>query len=66
VMWCRHAWREVSRTFNRPSYGAEMSLVPMDVAERACHGFTNIELRCESCGDVKVVQTIGRTIGRTG
>jgi hypothetical protein len=31
-----------------------------EALDRAQHGFTNIELRCSECGDVKVVQAVGR------
>lgn len=66
----RHDWQEVGRTYNAggleraKGIGATSiksgSFKSQDAYDRWMYGFTNIELRCSECGDVKVTAAAGR------
>lgn len=65
----KHQWAEVRRTYSESIWerAVRAGVSEMQGArytnqaamDRATHGFTNIELACEACGDVKFVQAIG-------
>ncbi len=60
-MFHRHKWREIQRVYSPPRLEGVTSLeIPSrEIFERIVHGFMTIELRCEECGDLKIVTTLG-------
>lgn len=64
-----HRWQETGRTYNEGGLerarkaGATSvnsgSFTSQDAYDRWSYGFTNIELQCAECGDVKVVTAAG-------
>jgi hypothetical protein len=64
-----HRWEEIGRTYNiggleRARNAGATSVnsgkfMSQDAYDRWTYGFTNIELRCSECGDLKVVTAPG-------
>lgn len=52
----RHHWREAGRTYTPPKgkWKTEGGLSE-EMLQVLLQGVTNIELRCEECGDVRVI-----------
>lgn len=61
---CKHQWEEVSRHWNRPSrieFEADrMSDHRFGEILAMYRGWTNVELRCTVCGDIKFVEADGK------
>lgn len=59
-MFHKHKWKEVKRVFTQPDSAVEsIRGVGTITMERTIYGFTNIELQCERCHDIKFVQVLG-------
>jgi hypothetical protein len=56
-----HKWNEVSRTFNY-NKGGTTAKGSQDTVQKFLHGFTVIELKCETCGDLKHIEVLGKTV----
>jgi hypothetical protein len=58
---CKHPeWVEVGRTYTRPPETVKLGHGSQELIERITFGVTNIELRCSTCGDRKVVTVTGK------
>jgi hypothetical protein len=61
VRRCKHLeWVEVGRTYTAGPKEATIESGSREFYERLTFGITNIELRCEACGDRKFVTTSGK------
>lgn len=56
---CQHQWTEVGRTFTKGS-GGSFKGVSETTMIRLLTGYTNIEMTCERCGDIKVIKETGK------
>lgn len=61
---CKHQWAEVARYWNKPE---RITLEADRISEHSFNqflqmyrGWTNIELRCTVCGDIKFVEADGK------
>jgi hypothetical protein len=62
IFGCKHQWKEQNRTFNPPLSGKlKLDDIGSDESQMILHGFTNIELECIHCGNIKVNTFIGKT-----
>ena len=62
-MFHLHKWQEVGRTYNPPMYAVKRVWGDYDIPKEVflnSLGYTNIELKCSKCGDIKVIQEYGK------
>ena len=59
MMFHQHYWEEVKRTYSSPVLVSNFK-GSSETAEKIAFGFTNVELRCSKCGDIKFSQAIGK------
>lgn len=56
----RHQWVETSRRFNfAPAKVDHTGFIPHEQVMELAYGITVVELRCDGCGDLKVVRYAG-------
>jgi hypothetical protein len=60
VIFHRHQWVETSRRFNPPQVDVKRwEGHRTDLVMRLVYGITVVELRCDTCGDVKATSYAG-------
>ena len=62
---CKHSWVEKSKTFCPPARDFELESVrgpgALTLMRELAFGRTNIELRCENCGDIQFRSVVGKS-----
>jgi hypothetical protein len=62
-MWHKHDWKEVKRfsTPPRSTFEWEGEMVAAEIVKDALFGFTQVELECLSCREIKFIKVQGHT-----